>query len=110
MSCCQILSEIIRRPKNENLIWIYFLRPISYILTVIALLGLTYLYLVPFTNLVGMGLFADYNCPTNSGVWGHCDPVGLGVFAFTIIQATLGLWILGFIFYGCSRRKGYIKT
>lgn len=107
MSCCEVFMEIIRRPRNENLLWIYFLRPLVYILGFVVLIGLVYLYTVPFTNVVGMGLFGDFTCP--NGVWIHCNPVDIGLFAFLIIQATLGLWILAFVFYGLSRRKGYIK-
>lgn len=82
--------------------------------------GCLYLYIVPFTNVIGMQLFADYRCTDSTGVWGVCgrsdndvfDPNGtnvrVGFFVFIIIQITVGFIILASFLNGCSRRKGRI--
>lgn len=115
------------KPKNENILWIYFLRPILFVLISLIILAALYLYLVPLTNIVGMGLFADYICPTSSGVWGICgrisknlrtgvykfdpngDDIAVGFFVFLLTLVTCGLYILGTILYISSRNKGYVK-
>ncbi len=121
ISCFSVLKAMLTRSREENIFWTYILRPIIYILLCIIIFGLLYLYCVPLTNIVGMGLFADYKCPTNSGVWGACgytngntfDPNGsiviVGFFVFLITLSTVGLYILGTSLYISSRRKGYVK-
>jgi len=122
VSCFTVLWSIISKPRAENILWIYILRPIFWVLLVASLAAATYLYLVPFTNVVGMGLFADYTCPATTGVWQVCgrlavagrfDPNGtvviVGFFVFLIILSTIGMYIFGIICYIFSRRKGYVK-
>lgn len=120
VSCFTVLWQIVSKPKNENIFWLYILRPLLWFLVSVVAGAATYLYLVPLTNIVGMGLFADYTCP-NTGVWQVCgretngqfDPngqdVAVGFFVFLIVLSTVGLYIVGTIFYICSRRKGYVK-
>jgi hypothetical protein len=123
VSCFSVLWAMMSKPKSENIFWIYILRPISVIILAAIASGATYLYLVPFTNIVGTGLFADYTCPASTGVWQVCGRmdtlstkfdsngtnVAAGFFVFLIIQATVGLYIASIILYACSRRKGYIR-
>jgi len=122
VSCFSVLWAMISKPRSDNIFWLYILRPILVILLIAIAGGAAYLYLVPFTNIVGVGLFADYTCPTSTGVWQVCgrmnsfstqfDPNGtnviVGFFVFLIIQATVGLYITSIILYSCSRRKGYV--
>ncbi|AYV77178.1 MAG: hypothetical protein Barrevirus17_4 [Barrevirus sp.] len=122
VSCFTIMRHMITRPRNENIFWIYFLKPV--IFGVLALIGLclAYLYCVPLTNIVGQGLFADFKCPPNTGVWGACgytligggfdisgDNIGVGFFVWLLIQSTVGLYIVSIILYFSSRRKGYVR-
>lgn len=123
VSCFSVLKEMISKPKNDNIFWIYILRPFLIIMCILILSAIAYLYLVPFTNIIGMQLFADYKCPTDTGVWQVCgrmnyksdafdvngSNVVAGFFVFLIIQATVGLAIISVILYPCSRRKGYVR-
>lgn len=95
---------------------------------VAAVLAATYLYLVPFTNIVGEALFADYRCYPGTSVWGVCgrltynpdrgyyyfDPnggdVAAGFFVFVLVQVTVGFALLATVLQLHSRRVGYIKT
>jgi hypothetical protein len=122
-SCLTILKRIIFEPLSTNIIWLYILKPILYTLIFLAFLASMYLYLVPFTNIVGIGLFADYTCPNTTGVWQTCgrtdfitgnfspngNTIAVGFFVFIIIQSTIGLFLLSILCYSRSLRKGYIK-
>ncbi|AYV77177.1 MAG: hypothetical protein Barrevirus17_3 [Barrevirus sp.] len=122
-SCFTVLRKIITQPLTDNIIWYYIIKPILYFLVFVISCGLIYLYLVPFTNIVGQALFADFTCPNSTGVWQTCgktvflsnqfdpnaDQIGVGFFVFLIIQSTIGLFLLSILLYYCSRRKGYMK-
>ena len=60
VSCCQVTKAMCCKPRVENVFWVYCARPILVTFAVLAALGCLYLYLVPLTNIVGKGLFADY--------------------------------------------------
>jgi hypothetical protein len=94
---------------------------------VAAVLAATYLYLVPFTNIVGEALFADYRCYPGTSVWGVCgrltynrdrsyyfDPnggdVAAGFFVWVLVQVTVGFALLATVLQLHSRRVGYINT
>lgn len=90
-------------------------KPLLVVATILAALASVYLYLVPFTNVIGMRLFADYKCADGGGVWSICGRVTPGspdvAFAFLvflIVQSTVGITVLGLLLYGCSRRNGHL--
>lgn len=123
------IRTICCKPIKENICWKYLVMPIWYVAFTLIMIGLLYLYAVPFTNIVGQALFADFKCPEDSGVWQVCgrmrqdglgfdstyhfDPDGslapAGFLVFMIIQSTVGFLLLASILAINSRRKGYIK-
>ncbi|GAG57756.1 unnamed protein product, partial [marine sediment metagenome] len=133
---CVIIFMFVKRCRRINreadgcsIFWKYLLMPIYYVILAMVIIGLLYLYAVPFTNVVGQALFADFKCPDDSGIWQICgrsrqdgygsdstfhfdhngDNAVVGFLVFLIIQSTIGLFILAIIMFICSRMKGYVK-
>lgn len=115
--CCHILTK---RPLKSNVIWY----PVVVLLTWVLVLGSLYLYLVPFTNLVGQALFADFHCHPYGNVWGVCGitnvetgryypddgDVSAGFLVFIINLITVGFLLVGVALLARSRQFGYFKT
>lgn len=123
---CDVWRKVCCAPLDKNKVWKWLWRPLIIFFASCVALGLLYLYLVPFTNVVGKALFADYKCYPDENVWGVCgrinctkdaqeyfDPngknVSVGFLVFLIIQVTVGCLITGITLLSCSRRFGFFQ-
>jgi len=118
-----VLYAMFKEEQNRNIFWKYLGRPVCYIFGIPIAMALIYLYLVPFTNVIGQALFADYKCPVETGIWQVCgqkwvtensfnpdgSDVGVGFLVFLLIQGTIGFFLLSLYMFGHSRKKGYVK-
>ena len=119
----EVTKAICCKPRDNNICWNYVVYPVFWTFVALISLGILYLYLVPFTNVVGHALFADYTCPPETGVWQVCgrikafkkqfdhseDDVSVGFMVFLIIQITIGCFIIACLLAIFSRRKGRVR-
>ena len=119
VSSCDVLSTMCCQPRATNVFWKYFLKPVIAVFCAILVAGALYLYLVPFTNIIGQWLFADFRCYPASNVWGVCGRVNsrhdfdvnggdvvVDFFVFLIIQSSVGFILLGSYLGLASLRHG----
>lgn len=123
VSCCNVTKTMCMQSSDSNVFWLYFLRPVLIAIAICVALGVVYLYIVPFTNIVGQAMFADYKCYPNTGVWGVCGRitisdvfdsngsiVAVGFLVFLVIQVTVTMALISLFLFCASRRRGRFNT
>ena len=110
VSCCHVLKEMGAFQKIARV----FLVTMAILVSMAAF----YLYIIPFTNIVGFLLFGDYKC-ASEGVWGACtaktpgaapnkwEPAGVGFLVFLMIQTSLGAILLAIVMKIIGSYYGY---